>query len=160
MSKQFFSSAVLLVCLLSLPAGAQSGICTESSNNASSCDTFCDLENALLNNETNKIALSVTFFPLEDNPPEFVKVTYDFGEGKDAQVWYWSEKTSNFIHPFEILHFLSLFFNKPAPYYTGNVRVTMDPDCPAAGLLPNKGVPQLQLLTQRVSNSNTFFAFV
>ena len=156
MSKPSYSSLVLLlICLLctfTLPAGAQSGNGTESPNNASSCDNFRDLEKALLENDTNKLALSVTFFPLESNTPEFVKVTYDFGEERDAQVWYWCSRTSNFIHPFEVLQFLSLFFNKPEPYYTGNVRVSMNPDCADAGLLPNKGVPQLQLLTQRVSD--------
>lgn len=154
MFKSSFFSAALLVCLLPAlypPAGAQT-----STNSSSSCENFRDLENSLFSNETNIIALSLTFFPLEDNSPEFVQVTYDFGEGIDQQVWYWSVQTSHFLHPFEVLQFLSLFFNKPEPYYSGSLNISLSPGCADAGFLPGKSErekPKLQLLTQRVSDS-------
>lgn len=147
------TSIVCFFCTLYLPADAQSG--DNSSSNASSCENFNDLQKSLLNNETNRIALSITFFPLEDNPPEFIEVTYDFGAGIEPQVWYWSARTSHFLHPFEVLQFLSLFFNKPEPYYTGSLNIALSPECADAGLLPDTKLhtnrSKLQLLTQRVS---------
>ena len=118
-----------------------------------SCKDYTVLENSLFENEANKMNLSVAFFPLQDNPPEFVKVTYNFGNV--TQIWFWSAHTSHFLHPFEVFQFMSLFFSKPGPYYTGNVTLTLRPECAEPGLLPN-GNSQLQLLTQRVSTCISF----
>ena len=158
MSRLTASSAVTiawLLCSMLSPTVAQ--VDNNSSTNVSTCETFKDLQDSLISNETNKIALSITFFPLEDNPPEFVKVTYNFGEGIESQVWYWSSRSSHFLHPFEVFQFLSLFFNKPEPYYTGSLTISLRPECADAGLLPDtkqhKDRSKLQLLTQRVCKS-------
>ena len=124
---------------------------TDSSD--SECKNFTFLERSLFESESNRLQLSLTFFPLQDNPPEFVKVTYVFGTDSEIapQVWFWSSLTSHFIHPFEVFQFMSLFFNKPEPYYSGALSLTLRSECADAGLLPN-GMPRMQLLTQRVSH--------
>ena len=142
--------SVCLLCSFHLQAVAENSTVIDSTEQGSLCKKFEDLENALLCNETNKIALSLTFFPLEDNPPEFVRITYDFGNSAQ-HVWFWSARSSHFLHPFEVFQFMSLLFSKPEPYYTGNLNVTLPPECAnITSLLPN-GKPRLQLLTQRVS---------
>lgn len=50
---------------------------TDSSDNE--CKNFTFLERSLFESESNRLQLSLTFFPLQDNPLEFVKVTYVFG---------------------------------------------------------------------------------
>ena len=140
------SAAAVIVCLL---CGLHlQGVTANQSDN--SCNNFTVLEKSLFESVENKIQLSVTFFPLQDNSPEFVQVTYNFGNN-DTQVWFWSGQTSHFLHPFEVFQFMSLFFGKPEPYYTGTLSLQLSPDCADPGILPN-GNSRLQLLTQRVWN--------
>lgn len=83
-----------------------------------SCLCYQELEASLLATENNTIHLSKAFFPLEDNPPEFVTVTYYFNSSNATKVWFWSTQTSCFLHPFEVFHFSSLFFSKPDCFHS------------------------------------------
>lgn len=114
-----------------------------------SCLCYRNLERALFATERNRVNLKKTFFPPEDNSPEFVQVTYHFKNSSVTSVWFWSAKTSYFLHPFLVFQFMSLFFNKPQPYYTGSLDVTLETEC-MANLSPD--TTNLQLLTQRVSS--------
>ena len=114
------------------------------------CLCYCELEDSLLGTENNRINLTTTYFPPEDNQPEFVAVRYHFIDSDETQVWYWSAQTSHFLHPFEVFQFLSLFFSKPEPYYSSSLDVTLKAECANLSSTDNK----LQLLTQRVSRLN------
>ena len=111
------------------------------------------LEESLLNSNENKYELSRAFFPSVDNPPEFVTVNYYFPNRNENKLCFWSAFTSGFIHPPEVLQFISLFFAKPHTFYNGSVNLVLDnltletTDC-ADDLL------KMQLLTQRVSPCN------
>ena len=112
------------------------------------CLCYCELEESLLRTETNRISLTTTYFPPEDNPPEFVTVSYHFIDSEKTQVWFWSAQTSHFLHPFGVFQFLSLFFSKPEPYYTSSLDITLNAECANLSSTDNK----LRLLTQRVSH--------
>lgn len=114
-----------------------------------SCLCYYELENSLLATELNRINLMTTFFPPEDNPPEFVTIKYHFENSSDTQLWFWSAQTSHFIHPFQVFQFLSLFFSKPEPYYSDTVKITLKTECAKLSTTNT----HLQLLTQRVSLS-------
>ena len=113
------------------------------------CQCYSELESSLLATESNKINLATTFFPLEDNPPEFVIVKYYFNgtNNTDPQIWFWSTVASHFIHPFEVFQFLSLFFSKPEPYFSGSLSITLNAEC---ANLQSTDI-KFHLLTQRVS---------
>ena len=111
------------------------------------CLCYHELEDSLLATENNRIYLSMAFFPLEDNQPEFVTVRYSFDDSNTTQLWFWSTQMSHFLHPFEVFQFLSLFFTKPEPYYTGNLDIVLKAECANLSSTDVK----LQLLTQRVS---------
>ena len=116
-----------------------------------SCMCYCELEESLLATEENTLQLTSTFFPPEDNPPEFVTVFYHFkdtdGIPFGPHTWYWSAQASHFLHPFEVFQFSSLFFGKPEPYYTQNLSITLKAKCAKLSSMDNKKV---ELLTQRV----------
>ena len=101
----------------------------------------------MLATENNRISLSMVFFPLEDNQPEFVTIRYSFNGSNKIQVWFWSTQMSHFLHPFEVFQFLSFFFTKPEPYYTGSLDIMLKAECANLSSTDVK----LQLLTQRVS---------
>ena len=111
------------------------------------CLCYSELESSLLATENNRISLSTVFFPLEDNQPEFVTIRYSFNSSNKTQVWFWSTQMSHFLHPFEVFQFLSLFFTKPEPYYTGSTDIMLKAECANLSSTDVK----LQLLTQRVS---------
>ena len=118
--------------------------------NAINC-RYKDLENSLLNTEENLYQLSRAFFPPVQNPPEFVTVSYYFPELDQTKVWYWSVFTSSFIHPPEVLQFISLFFTKPHYFYNGTVQLILnDTALERAGNCADD-LLSMQLLTQRVS---------
>ena len=119
----------------------------QANENSGSCSNYSELESSLLATDENKLNIEKAFYPPEKNVPEFVSVIYKFEGSNDVSVWYWSSKSSHFLHPFKVLQFLSLLFSKPAQYYTGCVNITLKnecADCPA---------DNMQLLTQRVSES-------
>ena len=112
-----------------------------------SCMCYFELEKSLLATEKNVLQLSTAFFPLESNQPEFVTVRYTFNDSNVTQFMFWSVQTSHFLHPFEVFQFMSLFFGKPEPYYTGELTVQLNTEC--SKLLSTD--ENLQILTQRVS---------
>lgn len=114
------------------------------------CSCYSVLENSLLAKEKNRIDLRKAFFPPGSNSPEFVSVLYSFENSTATSVWFWSAKTSHFLHPFKVFQFLSLLFSKPEPYYTGKVKITLRKEC--ANLSSDD--LNLQLLTQRVCSNN------
>ena len=140
-------AALYLLCNIKIAESSNKSLSVNDL--AGSCKTFDALTDLLLKSETNKLALSLTFFPLQDNPPEFVRVTYDFGN--NTEQWFWSAQTSHFLHPFAVFQFMSLLFSKPESYYSDNVIITLPSECAEAGDLPKNEKPRLQLLTQRVS---------
>ena len=108
------------------------------------------LAKALIDNDENVFQLSRTFFPPTANSPEFVDVTYNFTETSETQTWYWSVSTSNFIHPQEVLQFMSLYFTKAYDFFSGDLKLTLS-------LMSNTSIPEcaqdlekMQLLTQHV----------
>ena len=144
---------VALVHLLSCCNAANSTCESHCGDMFGTCLCYCELEDSLLANEQNTLDLTSTFFPPEANPPEFVTVVYSFlyTNGTKAtkdKMWYWSAQTSHFLHPFEVFQFLSLFFGKPEPYYTGDLKIILKAEC---GSIPStQDIDTLQLLTQRV----------
>ena len=108
------------------------------------------LAKALIDNDENVFQLTRTFFPPTANSPEFVDVTYNFTETLETQTWYWSVSTSNFIHPQEVLQFMSLYFTKAYDFFSGDLKLTLS-------LMSNTSIPEcaqdlekMQLLTQHV----------
>ena len=135
----------------------------ESSHSNNSCESapkgmclcYNELESSLFATEDNKMNLTTTFFPLEDNQPEFVIVKYCFNNVNTTscehpQIWFWSAYTSHFLHPFEVFQFSSLFFGKPEPYNRRRMTIILSEKC---ARLSQKDI-KLQLLTQRVSFFN------
>ena len=115
--------------------------------------SFDALEKSLLETEDNKYELSRTFFPPVNNPPDFVTVYYKFSENnKEEAVWYWSAFTSGFIHPPEVLQFMSLFFTKPHGFYTETINITLSNTSEYTVADCSSDLQKMQLLTQRVSS--------
>ena len=138
------------VCRSSAVPMVESSINDEGCDNSTqrSCLCYGVLEESLLATEKNRVNLMKTFFPPEANSPEFVKVTYHFEDSSNTSVWFWSTKTSHFLHPFEVFQFMSLLFSKPEPYYTGMLEVTLKTECMVNVELDKSN---LQLPTHRVS---------
>ena len=143
MSKLAAFCVVLLLCLTE--SSTSNNVSCESSEGMCLC--YNELEKSLFATDKNRIDLSTTFFPLEDNPPEFVTVKYSFTDTNKTQFWFWSAVTSHFLHPFEVFQFSSLFFGKPEPYYTGTLEIMLKTECENLSSTDIK----LQFLTQRVS---------
>ena len=146
---------VLLLCLTE----------SSSSNNVSCefppgmCLCYNELEKSLFATDENRLNMTTIFFPLEDNPPEFVVVKYHFKHTSEsnAKIWFWSAFTSHFLHPFEVFQFSSLFFGKPEPYYRPrrNLNITLDAEC---ANLSREDI-KLELLTQRVRSRGSFINY-
>ena len=107
---------------------------------------YMALAEAVIKNQTNLYELSRAFFPPAANSPEFVAVSYILN-GIKNQTWYWSTFTSSFIHPPEVIQFMSLFFAKPHVYYKGEVRINIPKEVAECVC----DLQKMQLLTQRVS---------
>ena len=111
-------------------------------------DCYLTLKKELLSKDDNVYNLSLTFFPPDTNPPEFVNITYFFvdnGVTRETQTWYWIEQSSYFLFPPNSFQFLSLFFGKPEQYYTQDVTVTLN-----ASECSGVAKEHMILLTQRV----------
>ena len=111
---------------------------------------FATLAKSLISDD-NLYELSRTFFPPVKNSPEFVEVIYNFTETSVTQTWYWSVSTSSFIHPPEVLQFMSLFFTKPHKFFSGNIQLVLAPVDNLSVSECAKDLEKMQLLTQRVS---------
>ena len=120
--------------------------CDDDSITEKPCSCYSVLEDSLLATEQNRVNLKRAFFPPEDNIPEFVTVLYRFENSTANFTWFWSEKTSHFLHPFKVFQFLSLLFGTPEPYFTGYMNITLKKSCATL----SKDDLNLQLLTQRV----------
>ena len=108
------------------------------------------LEKSLLTQQ-NKYELSRAFFPPIANPPEFVTVNYSFLEINQNKIWHWSVFTSGFIHPPEVLQYMSLFFGKPHAFYNGSIHLTLEKTTSETIADCAEDLQKMQLLTQRVS---------
>ena len=124
---------------------------------ANSCDAqgcdFSMLADSLINSDENVYQLSRVFFPPVDNSPEFVTVHYNFTEIAEIQTWYWSVSISSFIHPPEVMQFMSLFFTKAHYFFSGDVQLTLAPVNQSSISDCAQDLKKMQLLTQRVSHS-------
>lgn len=105
------------------------------------------LKVSLLKRDDNVRKLSEAFFPPKTNEPEIVEVIYSFGEDKvNQQIWFWTHDSSYLFFPIETFQYLSLFFGKPAAYFSQKVHLTLDLEC------SDVDHSLLLLLTQRVRN--------
>ena len=120
------------------------GECLPQNTSCSEC--YRTLKESLLKRDDNVRKLSETFFPPRANQPEFVEVTYYFGENSiDKQVWFWTHKSSYLFFPMETFQYLSLFFGKTAAYFSQKVTLNLDAECSKVQH------DIMRLLTQRVS---------
>ena len=117
------------------------GSCPTGKDSCSEC--YLALKKSLLGRDDNIYSLSRTFFPTQDQPPEFVTVTYRFGDVSN-QTWFWSEKSSYLLFPIKTFQYLSLGFGKLERYVTQEVTLILDAECNSTDLRT------LELLTQRV----------
>ena len=120
------------------------GECEPTKTGCSDC--YILLKESLLKRDENVRKLSEKFFPPRANLPEFVEITYIFdGNISKKQVWFWTHESSYLFFPMEIFQYLSLFFGKPAAFFSRKVNLTLDAECSDA----NHDI--MRLLTQRVS---------
>lgn len=120
------------------------GECEPNKSNCREC--YILLKESLLKRDENVRKLSETFFPPRHNLPEFVEITYIFGgDANNKQVWFWTHESSYLFFPMETFQYLSLFFGKPAAFFSGKVNLTLDAEC------FNARHDIMILLTQRVS---------
>ena len=122
------------------------GGCLPDKNNCSTCYTA--LKESLLKRDDNIQELSRKFYPPRANIPQVVNVTYHFGDNSNnTQVWFWTQDSSYLFFPIETFQFMSLFFGKPAAFFTQKMSLHMDEEC------FDVTHDILRLLTQRVSHS-------
>ena len=120
------------------------GECQPPNMTCTNC--YSALKESLQKRDDNVRKLSETFFPPSANQPEFVEVTYTFGENSNnKQVWFWTHDSSYLFFPLETFQYLSLFFGKPALFFSQKVSLNLDEGCSGA----NHEI--MRLLTQRVS---------
>ena len=80
------------------------------------------LKESLLKHDDNVHKLSQTFFPPISNPPQVVRVTYNFGENIDeSEVWFWTSDSYYLFIPIEMFQYMSLFFSRPAYFFTKQI---------------------------------------
>ena len=119
------------------------GVCQPENQTCTEC--YHKLKESLLRTDKNIQSLSTAFFPPKDNIPEFVIVTYCFDEiCNKTRKWYWTHDSSYLFFPMKTFQYLSLFFGKPAAFFSRNVTLNLDADC------YNASHELLNLLTQRV----------
>ena len=111
------------------------------------------LATELLQNADNYIALQNTFFPPDDNGPDFVIVTYIYDINStqtnilNNSVWFWSSSAYFFYHPLRVFQFTSLGFSDPS-LQQRSTSLHLPATC-----YDSKGnrSDNMKLLTQRVS---------
>lgn len=143
---------ILLVVLIII----NTGVCIEQTFIYGNCelgkencvDCYQTLKKSLLGKDQNIQNLSVAFFPPKDNLPEFVTVTYCFDDNCMLQhKWFWTHESSYLFFPIKTFQYLSLFFGKPAEFFSRTVQLRLDEEC------HNASNDMFTLLTQRVSFS-------
>lgn len=121
------------------------GDCEPANKNCTDC--YLTLKKSLLRRDRNIRNLSVAFFPPKDNIPEFVAVTYCFDDHcTEKKRWFWTHDSSYLFFPIETFQYLSLFFGKPAAFFSREVQLRLDEEC------QNASIDMFTLLTQRVSS--------
>ena len=135
---------ILTIINVGVSTDATFGGCQPENQTCTEC--YHKLKESLLKRDINVRALSVAFFPPEENIPEFVIVTYCFNENcNKSRFWYWTQDSSYLFFPLQTFQYLSLFFGKPAALFSQKVTLVLDEICYEA----KKDL--LNLLTQRVS---------
>lgn len=120
------------------------GICQPEIQTCTEC--YRKLKESLLRSDKNILSLSSAFFPPKDNLPEFVIVTYCFDEiCSKTRRWYWTHDSSYLFFPMQTFQYLSLFFGKPATFFSRNLTLYLDMEC------YNASHDLVNLLTQRVN---------
>ena len=144
MAKSWPILAIILTITSCARCNFTYGGCEPESESCSDC--YLTMKQSLLGKDMNIRNLSVTFFPLKDNIPEFVTVTYCFNDNcTKIRKWFWTHDSSFLFFPLETFQYLSLFFGKPAAFFSQNVTLRLDEECYDA-------TPDMfNLLTQRVS---------
>ena len=107
------------------------------------------LATELVQNADNYIALQNTFFPPDNNGPDFVIVTYNYTYNLSEpatqmltnQIWFWSSSAYFFYHPLRVFQCTSLGFSDPS-LRQRNVTLYLPATC-----YENNN---MKLLTQRV----------
>ena len=141
-----WSIFVILLTLIKFGVSedAKFGGCQPENQTCTEC--YHKLKESLLKRDTNVRSLSTAFFPPKDNIPEFVTVTYCFGEDcNNSRVWFWTQDSSYLFFPPQTFQYLSLFFGKPATLFSKGVTLVLDEECYEATH------DMFNLLTQRVS---------
>ncbi len=145
---------IVLTLAISTTLSTNSGVSATNVTFGSECevnktgckDCYIVLKESLLKRDENVRNLSEIFFPPQANLPEFVEITYIFGDdSNNKQVWYWTHESSYLFFPMETFQYLSLFFGKPAAFFSQKVNLTLDAECSEANY------KIMRLLTQRVS---------
>ena len=135
---------ILTVINFGLSTDVTFGGCQPENQTCTEC--YHKLKESLLKRDINVRALSVAFFPPKENIPQFVTVTYCFGENcNKSRVWYWTHDSSYLFFPLQTFQYMSLFFGKPATLFIQNATLLLDEDCYEASN------DMFNLLTQRVS---------
>ena len=139
----------MLIVMMDINSGAcrkfKYGECKSKNDTCSEC--YLNLKKSLLKQDQNIQNLSKAFFPPKDNIPEFVIVTYCFSENCTLnRTWFWTHDSSYLFFPIKTFQYLTLFFGKPAEFFSRTVTVRLDEDCYFA---TNE---TFELLTQRVSD--------
>ena len=135
----------LTLALYGVSADSEVGFGVCQSENQTCTECYHKLKESLLRTDKNIQSLSIAFFPPKDNIPEFVIVTYCFDEiCNKTRKWYWTHDSSYLFFPMKTFQYLSLFFSKPAAFFSRNVTLNLDVDC------YNASNELLNLLTQRV----------
>ena len=136
-------ASILVIAVLQVDAIDDSsfGTCLPGQESCSQC--YLTLKQLLLERDDNIRNLSNAFYPPKANIPEFVTVTYNFGNNVEPKIWYWSHDSSYLFFQLTTFQFLSLFFSKPAALFSQSVYLTLNESCANSS--------DFQLLTQRVS---------
>ena len=129
---------------VSVQSNVTYGDCESEDENCATC--YLRLKESLLRRDRNIQNLNMAFFPPKDNLPDFVTVTYCFDRSCTIpQKWFWTRDSSYLFFPIETFQYLSLFFGKPAAFFTQTVQLQLDEEC------HNASTDMFTLLTQRVS---------
>ncbi len=150
----YISLLLLLISFIHIGVSADSevefGGCQPENQTCAKC--YHKIKESLLKKDKNVRALSTAFFPPKDNLPEFVNVTYCFDEiCNKPRIWYWTHDSSYLFFPMKTFQYLSLFFGKPATFFSRNVTLYLDMEC------YNASYQLFYLLTQRVSVTEKIF---
>ena len=140
----------LLLCMFACATGSNEtdrpfGSCLDGKESCSEC--YLSLKKSLLSRDDNILNLSLAFYPPQSNIPEFVSITYLFGEASDStsQEWFWTHDSSYLFFPLKTFQCHSLFVGKLERDVSQTLTLTLDAECSTAS---NK---HMELLTQRVS---------